>query len=133
MVDPYINSEVILKYIDKLLNESFEGWSKDEIKGYKTALISIEKFIKNETYIMTAETFIVKKLNEQPARIKAEFVKLSGEADNAIFNSMVEFAKHHVEKALFAQAELAKACIVNNAPVPSKEFLASAYPLNKIK
>ena len=36
----------ILKYIEKLRAESFEGWSQDAIDGYLTALGSIEARIK---------------------------------------------------------------------------------------
>ena len=48
-------------------------------------------------------------------------------------NIMIEFAKYHVQKALEAQAKLAKRCIVNNSPVPSKDFLKKVYPLENIK
>jgi hypothetical protein len=32
----------LIDYIDKLKNESFEGWSEDAIKGYLTACESIK-------------------------------------------------------------------------------------------
>lgn len=38
----------IKQYINKLLSESFEGWTEEEIKGYKTAMISVLEFLKKE-------------------------------------------------------------------------------------
>jgi len=38
--------EEIERYINKLKSESFEGWTKDEIKGYLTACESIKQKVK---------------------------------------------------------------------------------------
>lgn len=38
--------EELLDYIKKLKESSFEGWDQEAVKGYLTALISIEEHIK---------------------------------------------------------------------------------------
>jgi len=50
LIDAYVEgAQAVSKsthdYIDKLMSESFDGWSDDEIRGYKTALISIRESI----------------------------------------------------------------------------------------
>jgi len=37
----------ILNYIEKLMNNSFDSWDRNSIQGYKTALISLRKYIRN--------------------------------------------------------------------------------------
>lgn len=37
------NTNSVLYYIDKLTEQSFEGWNDDEIKGYLTACETIKK------------------------------------------------------------------------------------------
>lgn len=39
--------EKLINYIDKLLSQSFDYWTDEEVNGYKTALISIREFIIN--------------------------------------------------------------------------------------
>lgn len=36
----------ILEYINFLMDQSFEGWTAEEIKGYKAAMISVFEFVK---------------------------------------------------------------------------------------
>lgn len=38
--------EKTIEYITLLLSQSFEGWTEEEINGYKTALISVLEYIK---------------------------------------------------------------------------------------
>lgn len=35
------------EYLEKLENDSFEGWTEDEKKGYLTCLVSVKEFIKD--------------------------------------------------------------------------------------
>lgn len=49
------HNEDLLSYINELNKQSFEGWNLDEIKGYKTALISISEFCKTRTYFSREE------------------------------------------------------------------------------
>lgn len=37
--------KIIAEYIDKLKNDSFEGWHPEAVAGYKTALSSLSVFI----------------------------------------------------------------------------------------
>jgi hypothetical protein len=46
----YFESDIIenlKKYLNKLENNTFEGWREDEKNAYLTCLISIKEFIKN--------------------------------------------------------------------------------------
>jgi hypothetical protein len=42
-----MNATVILNEIEALRNQSFKGWTPDEIKGYLTALKTLEEKIKS--------------------------------------------------------------------------------------
>jgi len=39
------NNEQIIDYVDSLMKSSFEGWTKEEENAYKTACLSIKRFI----------------------------------------------------------------------------------------
>lgn len=43
-----IESQFVEEYIERLMGSSFEGWTDKEKKGYLTACISIQEFIKKE-------------------------------------------------------------------------------------
>ena len=78
---------------------------------------------------MTAEEF----LDKNHFHIKLDLRYDDGVMVEDIYAAMIEFAKLKVKEALKAQGKLAKKCMINNAPVPSLEFLTTAYPLTNIK
>lgn len=82
----------------------------------------------------TAEEFVTDWLDKQPAHIKIQFTHLSNEADKALFEAAIEFAKLHVQAALKEAAEEVSNEQSDERGIPyiSDRLIIGAYPLSNI-
>ena len=95
--------------------------------------------------IPTVEEFLTKELSKLPTGTKGEFVRLSADADKALYDAMIEFAKLHVKAALKLASEKAKQIedpysYTGNTGseypadyIIDKDSILNAYPLKNIK
>ena len=81
--------------------------------------------------IPTVEEFLTKELSKLPTGTKGEFVRLSADADKALYDAMIEFAKLHVEAAL--KEVLNNTENWDDCKVIPVEKVLNAYPLENIK
>lgn len=98
--------------------------------------------------IPIVEEFLTKELSKLPTGTKGEFVRLSADADKALYDAMIEFAKLHVEafrKEVSENVSLIKECGKENSlncnavfcrsclDIINKDSILNAYPLTLIK
>lgn len=68
---------MILNYIEQLENESFTGWTNEQINAYLTALISVKEKIKQIQHTCKYTSFTVNNLNEINIKLQTMWLNYS--------------------------------------------------------